>query len=166
MERPRHSQWRRRGLKWSRGGSWDQWSQILITLMRNSIAGSVTASKWKQESGFALMWCGSATPDTSSGVCTVGKSMLAAKRKAALSFVEFSSGSATLDAPSACWLLSEKPHSHWLNWRAGTSWASWAWRRGMPPSPPWVSWPGQAPASSHSPSHALKIFSPSNFMYV
>jgi hypothetical protein len=49
----------------------------------------------------------------------LGKSLLAAKRKAAQSLVEFSCGSATLDAPSAYWLLSEKPHSHWLNWHAG-----------------------------------------------
>ncbi len=48
-----------------------------------------------------IKWCGSATLDTSSAVCTVGKSMLAAYWKAALSLVVFSCGSATLDAPSA-----------------------------------------------------------------
>ncbi len=129
-------------------------SRIQLTLTRNRIDGSVTASKWKVGSG-----------SVSASKWKV-KSESASKWKEESGFALKWYGSATLDAPSAYWLLSEKSHSHWLNWRAGTSWASWAWRRGTPPSLPWVSWPGQAPASSHSHSHALKIFSGSNFMYV
>jgi hypothetical protein len=53
-----------RGSTWSRGGSEDQWSQILITLVRRRIRIQRRIRfKWKTGSGSVFKWCRSATLD-------------------------------------------------------------------------------------------------------